>query len=856
VFRTVEQSLLGGEREPRRLGRYVVLRRIGAGGMGVVYSAYDEQLERKVAIKVLRGEDATEHDTRRIHKEALALARVAHPNVVAVHEVGEDDGRTFIVMEFVNGHTLSRWLSGESRTAEEIVDVMLDAARGLMALHSEELVHRDVKPENIMVGDDGRVRLMDLGLAHHGDVPPTPLSELEPGIPASKLADRLTQTGALLGTPAYMAPEQLLNAPVDHRADQFSFCVTLFEALGGGRPFPGDSLPELAAQLVLEARPKPPVGAPAHVRRVLSRGLSRDPADRFPTMDALIEALAQPPRRRLFLTAVLPVGLVAAVVVAAVFAETDDACDRAAERWHGVWDTDTAATMAAAFAATDTPNAEATWSLAKTELDAWVDDWVSRSEQVCHAGQTAGNREDLRLQERCLHERSVEVEAVLGVLAEPDRRLVLRTPRILGALRTPQECDDLAALRAPAALPADANDRKRVTALGDALARARVLEYVGDTEAGLASVDEIVEEARPLGYAPLLAGALQLKFQLTIHSDPEAAFESGHEAYFEAIAGSDDALAVKIATAMAARERATQGPALRERVMWLDLVDASLRRLGGTSHARGHWHTARGLLALDTGEYLAAIEHLEQAIALFESYKSETARALAAPLNTLGEAQAALDHDVEARAAFERALSIQQLHSGADHPDTALVLFNVSTMRSRAGDYEGARQGYEGAIATWIRFYGAQHPYIAMATLNLGSNALDRGDPREAQRLLNEAIAVLATKPSMAINHGRAQGHLGDALVALGELDAAEAAYRTAVEVRAAAEGEEHPGVVEARVMLAGFLVDHRGGQGARALLTQARVVGLQAYGPDHAMVVEIDKRLAQLPEPAANEAG
>jgi WD40 repeat protein/tRNA A-37 threonylcarbamoyl transferase component Bud32 len=292
----VHQRIFGQVVDPLRIGRFPILRRLGQGGMGIVYAAYDNELDRKIAIKLLRPAahttDAAEELRTRLLREAKAMARVSHPNVVQVYEAGEHDDQVYVAMEFVDGITLRRWLEAESRRPREIVTTFIAAGRGLAAAHAAGLVHRDFKPDNVVVGHDGRVRVLDFGLAVAGQrALPEGLGITDEELP-SPVLDRLTRTGTLLGTPAYMAPEQFGAPTSDARVDQFALGVALFEALCGELPFPGKSFEQLrdavrAGKIVWPSRrPIPP-----RVQRVLRRSLAVDPEDRHQSMEALVEAL-------------------------------------------------------------------------------------------------------------------------------------------------------------------------------------------------------------------------------------------------------------------------------------------------------------------------------------------------------------------------------------------------------------------------------------------------------------------------------------------------------------------------------------------------------------------------------------
>ncbi len=277
------------------VGRYTLLRCIGHGGMGIVYAARDEELGREVAIKVLRAELAREDDQRLAH-EARALARLSHPNVVCVFDVGIHEGQRFIAMEYILGDNLRRWLAAP-RSLGEVLRVFVGAGRGLHAAHTVGLVHRDFKPDNVLVGDDGRPRVLDFGLARPPDAPRPGEPPRPPVLPAGidPFGTALTSAGQVLGTPAYMAPEQYLGEPADARSDQFSFAVALYHAVYGERPFAGEDPHELALSIVRgRLQPVAPrYSVPGWLEQLLERALRVDPAQRFASMDALVAVLEQ-----------------------------------------------------------------------------------------------------------------------------------------------------------------------------------------------------------------------------------------------------------------------------------------------------------------------------------------------------------------------------------------------------------------------------------------------------------------------------------------------------------------------------------------------------------------------------------
>ena len=295
----------GDLRPGNSVGRFILLGVLGAGAMGVVYAAYDPELDRKIALKLVLprvGGGPDSAGRARLVREAQALAKLSHPNVVAVHDVGTHGGSVWIAMEFVAGQTLTEWAAAGSRGWSAVLPILIDAARGVTAAHVAGLVHRDLKPDNVMIGNDGRVRVMDFGLAHGRGpsmVEPALASTLAaatgPQPERAALALRLTEVGSIQGTPAYMAPEQWQGQEAEAVSDQFGWSVMAWEMLFGERPFRGETMMTLAAAVLAGQRRPPPRGrgVPGWLRRVIERGLAIEPALRWPTMAALLAALQQ-----------------------------------------------------------------------------------------------------------------------------------------------------------------------------------------------------------------------------------------------------------------------------------------------------------------------------------------------------------------------------------------------------------------------------------------------------------------------------------------------------------------------------------------------------------------------------------
>jgi serine/threonine protein kinase len=325
---------------PRALGRYEVSEEIGRGGMGVVYAAHDPELDRRVAIKLMRPETSesisASEGRARLMREAQAMARISHPNVIAVHDVGTLGEQVFIAMEYVEGHTLSQWLAERDRPWREIVSMFVQAGRGLAAAHAGGILHRDFKPENVLVGKEGRARVVDFGLARaaepsnsderstaDGEVAADTQTTTPPDVKTTvtETTTRLARLGITVtrrgkfGTPAYMAPEQLMGEPVDERTDQYSFCVALFQGLCGELPFSAENVGALLEKIKQRRVTDVPKlnSVPSWLRQVLLRGLSPAREDRYRSMDELLHQLTRRP------TAVWRASVAALVLLAVLF---------------------------------------------------------------------------------------------------------------------------------------------------------------------------------------------------------------------------------------------------------------------------------------------------------------------------------------------------------------------------------------------------------------------------------------------------------------------------------------------------------------------------------------------------------
>ncbi|HMB52085.1 MAG TPA: serine/threonine-protein kinase, partial [Thermoanaerobaculia bacterium] len=475
-----------------RVGRFVVLYRLGAGGMGSVHAAYDPRLDRKVAIKLLHRQSAAEAEVGAaaapdLEREARALARLSHPNVVTVHELGTADGRPFVAMELVEGRTLGDWLNGGERSWREVLWLFRAAGEGLAAAHDLGVVHQDFKPSNVMVTGDGGVRVLDFGLA-------------------AMETQRTAGAEGVWGTPPYVAPERLEGAPADARGDQFGFCVALHEALWG-RPPEWDT----------EGEPRRPPGrsrVPLVLWDALARGLARRPGDRHPSMVSLLAALdfeRRSRRRRRALAVAAAVLAVTAVGYAALSSAPAELCGGGPERVGAVWNDGRRAEVLRAFRATGLPVADAAAALVGDRIDRFLASWQGSYAEACRATHVLGEQSDQLLDRRmlCLDARLAEVDALAGIFAAANPEIVLGAAESTHRLGDLERCADSEGLSRLPELPADPAARRRVETATARLAEQRARQAAGQPPETTV-VEAVAETAREAGYLPLETEALVL----------------------------------------------------------------------------------------------------------------------------------------------------------------------------------------------------------------------------------------------------------------------------------------------------------------------------------------------------------
>jgi predicted Ser/Thr protein kinase len=511
--------------EPARVGRFVLLGPIARGGMGVVYGAYDPELERRVALKLVHPDQrATPEARERMLREARTLARLAHPNVVPVHDVTVIDDQVVIVMELVAGQTVAAWEEAAARSWRELVAVYLEAGRGLAAAHEVGLVHRDFKPANAIVGDDGRVRVLDFGLARVVGDPTT--GEASVPAAAGRAPAFATGDGAVVGTLGYMAPEQLAGGAVTARSDQFSFCVALHRALHAVAPYPGTTVEELRASIASGRRAYAADGrrVPGWLRAAIDRGLAADPADRHPSMRELLALLARERGwRRWRVPAVATLGLAATVTAALVVRDERDpvaACDAGGDRIAAAWGPGRREELRRHLAGIDSPAVPALITPILDGLDGYAADWSAAHHDACVAHVQRARSDTLHDRSMaCLRRRADGLAEAVAVLASADATSIDRARDVAGGLAPLADCTDDDILDAEAAPPPSPIARAAVEALRRELQAAEALERAGRSHDALTLARALAVRAEQLAYPPAVVEVLLVEGRVLIGRD-------------------------------------------------------------------------------------------------------------------------------------------------------------------------------------------------------------------------------------------------------------------------------------------------------------------------------------------------
>ena len=936
------------------IDRYIVLDRIGAGAMGVVYTAFDPRLDRRIALKVMHakpGAQATDV-VARVLREAQALARLQHPNVVTVYDANALGEIVYLTMELVDGASLAQWLKSAPRSIAEILAVFIDAGRGLAGAHAAGLIHRDFKPDNVLVGNDGRVRVVDFGIARGADGPdlltveaalerssrgagvsrpdlmlpvsnaappptdearPQPramVAELSPGleppnlpyastdrgsVPAwartQDLADtaragagagdggpvvtingerprvlnsqletaipglssvRLTRTGALVGTPAYMAPEQHIAARVDARADQFAFCVALYESLYGCHPFPAKNYVQLSLS-VLGGKVDPMLArtdVPVRVRKSILRGLRVDPADRFASMDELLTALTFDPdlrRRRRVGVAFLSAGVASllAFVGLEVLGGTPP-CEGVERRLDGIYDDVVRRDIEAAFLATGQPFAPKVLESSLAGLERWSGEWAAMRRESCEATHVHHEQSVDLLDRRmaCLGRQLRSLAATTAVFRAADKDVVLHAVEAVDALPDLTECADIERLKRSDAPSAE--HAAEIAAIEDLLAQAEAARIAVRYETADALVGEALARAQTAGLqrhevqGRLIQGRLAKnrgRYDDAARTFSEAAVRAERIGADELRAEAWGDLGVVLGGLLHERAEA-------ERL--LQHTEGLLDRIGGSRLERARLQGQLAVVLSEGSRLDEAIRLIDQAAATVEELYGKQSTRLVPLLNTRGTVHDRRGEADQALADYERALAICKDSVSPDHPDVASMLQNIAFSEQGRDHMDSAKARFEQALAILQRSLGDDHPLTATVHMNLGNYFNLVEDYERAIVHFEAALKVFRANEGSSAETAQTLYNLGIGFHLRGEYERALAPYREALGLREALFGADHTEVAYPLTGLGSALVDLGRIDEARPYLERALAIRTRE-GPDAVDLGEIRFALARV---------
>ena len=755
---------------PEQVGRYTIEGLLGTGGMGAVFRGRDPELDRPVAVKLIRPTGRRRESYRaRLVREAQALAALSHPNVVTVYEVGTHDDGVFVAMELVTGATADAWVSARQRSWREILAMYIEAGRGLAAAHDKGIVHRDFKPSNVLVGDDGRPRVLDFGLAT-ADGTSSSINDsgedIEGTGPTEVLSTRLTVAGEVMGTPAYMSPEQIRGKKLTVASDQFSFCVALWEALVGARPFPGKTFDSIRVSLTKNRRRPAPSNArvPRRVIALLDRGLHPDPERRWPTMGELIEALERV--RSSARTRWRAMGAVAVLGASAAAALMPGAGEERCEPGDVMPWSDARRTALRSQIEAGAPDA---WPAVESALDDYAQRWRTAYREVCDGGpEAAGDQETFDLRMACLTHRGAALGAVVEVLAD-GTDLMARAEQTVGALPSVEECTTAQQGNPKTDVPTDAEDAAKVSALRADLTRADALVNSGRLEEARNVSGAVVDAARPLAFDPLIIEAENqlgvVQSRLGKHAEAETllagVFWRASEAGYDEVAAH---AAIELAWLVGyLRGKPDKG------VEWVRHFESHYRRLGRDPQPNAD--AVLGPIYFSQDRFDLALPHLDRQLQRELARADGTHDVAVAHMNLAvihyesGDFEAATTH-------FDRAQEIYESLFPDGHQDLAMLLIDRSGMAHILGDPEKARTLVERGLAMSRKIHGEVHPTTALGLRRLAEFQSEAGEHDAALatfELANRALAQASLEDRLS-----AQAEMASAMRRAGRLDDAE----------------------------------------------------------------------------------
>jgi len=847
------------------VGRYIVLDLIGTGGMGSVYRAYDPKLNRNVAVKVIRVRPSAEDDEAprpRLLREAQALAQVVHPHVVSIFDVGEfHEQQVFFAMELIDGSTLRDVMRRGEHDPRRLLRLLDQAGRGLAAAHDAGLVHRDFKPENVLIDREQRAKVVDFGLARSVDAHKADdLVSVPPGASPSVLDRRITETGAFVGTPAYMSPEQYLGAATDARSDQFSFSCVAYEALFGRHPFMTEGGKISMVALCAGKIEAPGRRVDPGYLRVLTRALSRDPANRYPSLTNLLDDLANVPRRRRRRVVAMGAAMctAAALIGVPVFQQrVARRCETAAtQALGGIWDGPRREQVEGVLAGDGKGFGRDLWQRVAAVLDGYAEQWKHADVELCRSTEW-WRGEDSAMKKRassCLDERRRELRAVTDVLAGGDQDARLHAPDVLIQLDSVSSCTNPAALALTSLPTYDRAASIPVGRIRDLLAQSRALNDADKVEPAEQAARQALDLARAQHDQALSAEALYRLGVAQSNADKNDEAEASIvQALADAEASGHERLLPLIwvqLLSVVGHEQAH--PDEVERL--IPFVKATVERLDPQGPAHSELLYVLGIIENLRGRDARAIEHLDAALDIGRGFFAEHDARRIEIYGQLSNVERSVHQLDKAIAHARAALAEGEALFGKDHPHLVLTLSQLARALIEQGDTEGAQAVGQRALRIVEQESSTEIPDLAHALFDLAMAYLEDGQPAVALPLLRRSYAGYGTddprRASIALLG------IGRAEAALGHLETARTTFEEVVAVNRRLAGPGHPHTIIAGVRLGRVLRTLHREQDSLQLCTQLLEAGERQLGP-HGIYIALalscvgegDEELGRLPE-------
>jgi tetratricopeptide (TPR) repeat protein len=773
------------------IGRYVLLRPIASGGMGLVWAAWDPELDRNVALKLLLPRKGGKEEREALVGEARALARLSHPHVVQVYDVGTWGDEVWVALEYLGGTSLERWVKSRPRTWSEILELLLDAGRGLAAAHASGLVHLDVKPGNVVVADDGVVRVLDFGLSRRVQAESLPT---DTGAQPPERRERGTR--AAVGTIGYIAPELMLGAEPDARCDQFGFCVMAWEALVGVRPFAGRGRTDYERAVLQGGIGDPPAGTrvPRRVLRVLRRGLARRPDQRFVDMDALLLALSHARAswvKKLALPAAVGAAAIGALVLVRRGGPDGPSCDGGRAEFAAVWTPERRAAIERAFAATNEPYAASAWAMVAARIASWGDEWSGAMDGACATAvvRHETSEEVERRKTGCLRDQLLAVDALAGVFVVADRVVVENAGAAARALPDPNDCSDPDHLVRVDALRDDGDAARQLARARAQLDSYRLVSAIELANAIAARADA-AHSPGIAAAAHLVAGRAESR-----RGAVDESIAALHRAIWSAEQASDDEVRADAYVELVYSAGHLGHDFARGR--WYAREAAEIMtRIGATSDSRSVLEANLGAVLTDEGHYADAVARYRHAIDMRVAAGFGADDVFATLANNLGGVHLAQADYGAAAAWFTQAHALRVVLSGPDHPDVADVLVNLGNVLHVLGQHDAALAHLERATDVLVRTRGKDDPTLRVVHNDLAVVLAELGRRDDALSHYRESLRLWRRLDERHPMIGVVQHNIAEIHVASGRHHEALALEREALAVLQRAYPAGHPYVV------------------------------------------------------------